>query len=182
MKLDLNEIKRILKGFLIILLVGNVTGCSIAPSASEMIPDNLSFVKHYPYTVSLDIKGDEGDWSAGTLISSVDLEAAIETSITQSGVFSKVIQGSGADYRLTVEADATTPVAGFDMTVTVGGTWRLIKVSTNKVIMDEFVTTSHTATIGDAFIGMMRLKLAVAGAAKKFVAEGMRRLSSVPRI
>ena len=140
-----------------------IADCSAQTVIIPNPPDALITVDGNPYIVSLDVKGDEGDRNTGTLVRSLDLEAAIETSITKSGVFSKVIQGSGANYRLMVEADATATDAGFNMTVTMGGTWRLIKVSTNKVVMDEFVTMSLTATVCDAFSGRTRVKLAIGG-------------------
>jgi hypothetical protein len=143
-----------------------------------MLPDSFNLGKHHEYTVSLNVTGDEGDF-LGDLLTSNDLEAAIETSLIQSGIFSKVVLGSGADYQLTVNADANVPGMGGDLTAKVSGIWQLEKSSTKKIIMDEFVTSSGTATFSESFSGSNRLKIALARAAKKFIEEGIRQLGKL---
>ncbi len=59
------------------------------------------------------------------------------------------------------------PLAGFDMTVKASVKYTLTDTQTGKKVFDEFVSTSHTATMGDTVIGVQRLRLANQGAIKK---------------
>ncbi len=156
---------------LLIPLLSVTTGCSLAPTADQIMPTQLQVAKHYPYTVSLEVRGDED------YLKSVELERAIESTILNQKIFAKVVQGGG-DYRLVVDADVT-PSGALDAISTVGGTWRLYKTDTGKIVMDEFVTVSHTVTIGEEFIGYQRVKLARALTVKKYIEEGMRRLANL---
>jgi hypothetical protein len=135
------------------------------------MPTQLKVARHNPYTVSLEVRGDED------YLKSVELERAIESTILNQKIFAKVVQGGG-DYRLVVDADVSGTGA-FDVEGKVGGTWRLYKTDTGKIVMDEFVTVSHTVTVGEELIGYQRGKLAIALTVKKYIEEGMRRLDKL---
>src|SRR5216117_4018138 len=108
-----------------------------------MLPGGLELAHHYAGSVMLETMGTEGDgFFTQTLIGSDDLAAALERAIMQNGIFTTVVRSSNADYKLYVEAKATAPGAGFNMTVRVGGTWRLADLRTGQVVFDEFVNAS----------------------------------------
>ena len=173
-----NSIKHSLRLFLFVLLTFTIQSCSVNPAASAMVPDKIVIIKHHPYTVSLEVRVDEGDgFLENTLIKALDLQVAIETSINQSGLFTKVVQGN-ADYCLKVDADVP-PVGGYIIIATVGGGWRLSNCTTKHVVMDKFIRTSDKKTFGDAFNGNTRLRLAVGGAVKKFVEEGLNQITQL---
>src|SRR5206468_11492572 len=110
-----------------------------------------------------------------TLIGSDDLAAALERAIMQNGIFTTVVRSSNADYKLYVEAKATAPGAGFNMTVRVGGTWRLADLRTGQVVFDEFVNASDHKTVGEALVGTTRLRLATEAATQAFIRDGLQR-------
>lgn len=55
----------------------------------------------------------------------------------------------------------------------------LKKRDSNEVIFQGNVSTTHTATMGEAFAGAKRLRLANEGAARANIKEGLRRLSQL---
>jgi len=98
-------------------------------------------------------------------VSSDAFRRALEQSLENAGMFSKIVAGS--KYQLT--ADLTRldqPVMGFDMTVTTTVRYSLIETSTRKEVYGRVIQMGHTATMSDAFVGAQRLKLANEGAVK----------------
>lgn len=63
------------------------------------------------------------------------------------------------------------PLMGFNMTVTMTVDYQLIERSTNTVAWKETVTRPYTATVGDAFVGTERMRLANEGAARANIAS-----------
>jgi hypothetical protein len=153
------------------------TGCSVKARPAAMVPDHLQLERRHPYSVMIDTVGTEGDEIiTATLVNGNDLAAALERAITESKLFSSVVRSSAADYRLQVEAKATAPAAGINMTSRVGGAWKLTHQKSGKVVFDDFVTAEATKTMGDAFVGTTRVRLAIEEAAQSFVREGLMRL------
>ena len=150
-----------------------------APDLQDIVPEAIKADKIHSYSVRLSVSGDEGDLLTGTLLESNKLSTAIQRSIMRSGTFSKVMDSPGAEYELTVLSDANVPGMGGDLTATVSGIWKLTRASTHQVVMEEFITASHTATFADAFWGPSRLRIAIAGAVKGFISEGIRRLGQL---
>jgi hypothetical protein len=72
-----------------------------------------------------------------------------------------------------------SPNAGFDMTVTAVTEWQLTEVAGGRMVLEEYISTPFTATVGDAFTGVARLRLANEGAARENIKEGIRRLSEL---
>jgi hypothetical protein len=174
---------RTIERVLALALVTALVGCSVKGRPAEMVPRDMQAVTQHPQTVSLAVQGTEGNAiTSVTLIDATDFERALTMAIDQQRVFSAVVPGRSGDLLLEVEAFATAPAAGLDMNVNVNGAWRLRKVSTGAVVLDEFVTASHRTTVGEAFVGRTRVRLAIEGAARKFIAEGLRRIGNAPRL
>ncbi len=156
-------------------------GCSFNPKSKDIVPDNVKIINRHPYTVSMEVRGDEGNaLDMGTLIATNDLETAIKAAIKEHGVFLDVKDpGSDTDYQLTVEIDITDQPPGFSKTFKAGGIWKLQETSSKRIVMDEFVNVRHTVSFSEAFNGNTRITMAIAGAAKKFIAEGIRLLGNL---
>lgn len=71
------------------------------------------------------------------------------------------------------------PLVGFDMTVTSVVRYTVREVRTGAVLLDEDVTAAHRATVGDAFVGSKRLRLANEGSARKNIAALLERLNAI---
>ena len=65
------------------------------------------------------------------------------------------------------------------MTYNLSATWVLTCLTNQKVMLNEDVSGSHTATMGDAFIGQVRWKLAQEGAARANIEAGLTRISQL---
>jgi fructose-specific phosphotransferase system component IIB len=112
-----------------------------------------------------------------TNISNADLKSAIEASIAKSGLFRNVAQ-SNSDYALSVTVtELTKPLFGGSFTVTMEAGWTLTKTSDNKVLLRKAIKSSHTASLGDSLVGVTRLRLAVEGAARSNIEQGLKAVS-----
>ena len=98
-------------------------------------------------------------------VSSDAFRRALEQSLENAGMFSKIVAGS--KYQLT--ADLTRldqPMMGFDMTVTSTVRYSLIETQTRNEVYSRVIQIGYTAKMSDAFVGTQRLKLANEGAVK----------------
>lgn len=97
-------------------------------------------------------------------VSSEAFEGALKASLLKAGMLSQAGQAP-----LTLEANLVSlkqPMFGLDMTVTATVAYQL-KDANGKVLMLETIATPYTATVGDAFVAVKRLRLANEGAIRK---------------
>jgi hypothetical protein len=71
------------------------------------------------------------------------------------------------------------PAVGFNMTVISVVHYTVKDVRTGATIVDEDIMAAHTATVGEAFAGVKRLRLANEGAARKNIATFIERLNAI---
>ena len=110
---------------------------------------------------------------------SVFSQALVE-SITKSQVFTRVIEGKGGDYLLTVSlVSMEQPSFGASFTVKMEAGWSLKNNTTGAAVWQESVRSEHTATMGDAFVGTERLRLATEGAARNNIKQGLGKISKL---
>jgi nicotinamide mononucleotide (NMN) deamidase PncC len=57
--------------------------------------------------------------------------------------------------------------------------WKLTKVADNSVVMREAITSTYTANMSESFVGVTRLRLAVEGAARSNIAQGMQAVAAL---
>jgi hypothetical protein len=177
--------KQLTRGLGALALAAAVIG--LAGCASGAHKENMSAaptvpLKKLPYAVSVDTRGGaETGAMDSSNVSNADLKAAIEASITQSSLFKSVVQGKSGDYELTVTVtQLEKPLFGGAFTVTLETGWSLVKTSDKTIAMRKAVRTSHTAEFSDSLIGATRLRLAVEGAVRKNISEGMQAISNSP--
>lgn len=153
-----------------------LAGCgAVRPSA--MIPDPVEVHarKDGRVVVETSTRSERAYWSPGAF-----LEALVE-STRRSALFSAVGTAGRSDYRLNVDVvDIAQPGFGFTMTVKIGADWKLTKTDTNQVVVKEFVQSTCSKTVGDAFAGATRLRLTTECAARENIREGLRRLAAAP--
>ena len=170
-----------LKMSLLTALLAWVVGCATGAKPEAMIPANYQLTHRHPYSTSVEVTGGQATNPAWTSeISNDAFATAITEAIAQSGVFSTVLNQGGSDYRLKVTLiNLDQPMMGFNMTVNAVVGWSLIDVASGQPVFDEFIATPYKATVGDAFAGVKRLRLANEGAARENIKEGIRRLSEL---
>lgn len=164
-----------------ILLSIGLSGCSSPANREAMTPQNLVVGKHYPYSVQVKTSGGmETGAMDSSNISDADLKLAIEDAISQSKLFKSIVQGSDGNYELSVRVvSLSKPVFGATFTVEMEGAWSMTKVSDKSVALRKSIKSSGTATMGDAFAAVTRLRLAVEHAAKDNIAQGLKAIGEL---
>jgi hypothetical protein len=103
---------------------------------------------------------------------------ALTEAIASSKIFSEVKQTPPADYLLDVQiTNVEQPTMGLNMTVHMEAAWQLIKTETGTPVLRTPISSSSTAGMGDAIVGVERLKLATEGAARDNIEKGLTKIS-----
>jgi hypothetical protein len=176
------QMKRVLMTSVGTLLAACVlTGCATGAKAVNMMPTQFAVENKLGGSVCPSVEG--GEKTNPMLISNISSEdflTALTESLTRSGVFTQMVGASDADYLLRVIiTDMEQPIAGFDMTVYLTSHWMLTKRSTNRVVFSEKIRSKFTATVGDEFLGVERVRKANEGAARENIKDGIHRLSQL---
>lgn len=168
--------------FLCATAVAVLAGCASPAHKENMVGAPSVATKKLPYSVTVNTRGGlETGIADSSNVSNADLKAAIESSILSSQLFKQVVQGSRGDYELTVTVtQLSKPLFGGAFTVTLETAWSLVKASDKSVAMRKSITASHTAELSDSLIGVTRLRLAVEGAVRKNIAQGLQAVSDAP--
>lgn len=156
-------------------------GCASSANREAMTAQSLQLNKHHDRSVSVKTAGgsDTGAMDSSN-IADEDFRAAIEESIKQSKVFKSLIQGKDSDYELAVSiVQLDKPVFGLTFTVNLEAAWVLMKQSDRSVVMKKTIKSSHSATFSDAAVAVTRLRLAVEGAAKKNIEQGLQEIGGL---
>lgn len=75
------------------------------------------------------------------------MQKAVAEAITRTKTFSKVVDGKGGDYILTVSIfNLTQPSFGFSFTVTAEMGWTLTRADTGAKVWQESIKSEHTAS------------------------------------
>jgi hypothetical protein len=144
-----------------------LAGCASGAQVENMIykGDAKEYAAEIKSNVALSsVKGGEETNPAWTSeISDETFSGAIKQSLVDQGLYSE-----NGKYSLSVEMiEIDQPLFGFNMTVTTVVKYILKEKSSGEVLLDEEVNAPYTATVGDAFSGVERLKLANEGSGKK---------------
>lgn len=158
-----------------------LTGCATPANREAMTPLGVVVGKHYQNSVHVQANGgSETSATSGSNISDADLKAAIEEAVIQSKVFKSIVQSSGGEYELSVMiVSLSKPIFGLTFTVEMETAWSLVKEADHSVLMRKSVKSSGTATIGDAFAGSTRLRLAVENAARENISQGLKAVAEL---
>lgn len=162
-----------------VVAVSGLSGCASPADRAAMVPTGIRIAQKHDSAITVHAGGGSETGAMGSSnIADADLKAAIEDAIKQTGVFKQIVQGKSADYELTVNiVQLDKPVFGASFTVNLEAGWTLVKISDRSVALRKSVTSSHTATMGDALAGVTRLRLAVEGAVRKNIEQGILEIS-----
>ncbi len=167
-------------GILIVTAVVALSGCASTATREAMLV-GAPATKNYPYSVSVQTRGGtETTAMTGATVSNEELKAAVESSIMQSKLFKSVVQGGNGDYEITViVTQLTKPVFGASFTVEMEAGWALTKASDKTIVLRKVIKSAHTATLDDAIVGATRMRIAVEGAARKNIAQGLQAIADL---
>ncbi len=164
------------------LLALALGGCATASNSASMAAAPVAAVKKHTGSVSVNVTGGSETSSMGaSKISSADFAEAIKTSITQSGLFAKLLPtGQTEDYHLEVAiVRLDQPTFGFSMTVTIESNWTLTRGSDKTAVWQKAIVSTHTAKTSEAFAGVTRLRLANEGAARTNIQDALTQIGAL---
>jgi len=158
----------ILVAALLVVAALHFSGCATPAQSEAMASSRMDFGRKNDRSVTITVTGGSETKSTGkSQISDDDFASAINASIEKSGLFSKILGLEASDFQLNAEiVRVDQPTIGFNMTVTLEVNWTLIRRSTGKVAWQKAETSTYTATMGEAFAGVTRLRMATEGAAR----------------
>ena len=114
------------------------------------------------------------------MISNEDFEKALELSLGKAGLFASVSDSANAHYELNAYIGRVSqPLAGFSMTVTLEVSYSLVESQSHRAVWQKNISSTHTASAGEAFVGTTRLRIATEGAAKQNIEYLLRELSQL---
>ena len=157
-----------------------VGGCASASKPAAMVPNLEGQSLHTSSaTVSVQVAGGKETSSAGSpQIANADFAAAIQTAISDSKMFATV--DDAGEYQLEAYlARLEQPIFGLSMTVTLEVGWKLMRLGETRPVWQESIETVYTATSGEAFAGVTRLRKANEGAARENIARALRRIAEL---
>jgi hypothetical protein len=156
-------------------------GCASPATYQSMIPRDFEVARKHSETVKVATAGGrETNAIDKPQISNETLAKALAEAITESRTFSKIVQGNGADYLLTVNIfSIEQPSFGMSFLVKMEVGWTLKRANSDAIVWQEAIKSEHTATPGDAFAAVKRLRLATEGAARNNIAQGLAKISKL---
>jgi hypothetical protein len=163
------------------LITAVLAGCAPTIGPQAITPLGPSVVRQHEGTVAVEVYGGRPT-GAGDLpqVSNEAFAEAIATAIHNGGVFRDVLPATAATYVLRVNiASLQQPIWGGAFTVKMETGWQLENVATRQVLWRKGILSSHTVTVGEAFVGATRVKLATEGAARDNVRQGVEWLSQL---
>ncbi len=165
----------------LICISSGLIGCSSPASKDGIVAHDILNIKHHPNTVLVKAQGgSETGAMDSSNISNKDFAQAIEESIIESKLFTRVIHGEGSDYLLNVTiVSMSKPMFGASFTVSMEAAWSLSDAASKEAVLRKSIKSSHTVTMGQALIGTTRLRLAVEGAARKNIQLGLEAISEL---
>lgn len=163
------------------LLIVGLTGCASSANKDAMVASDVQIAKKHDRSVTVRTGGGaETTAMDSSNVADADLKAAIEESIVKTQVFKSVLQGKDSDYDLAVSiVKLEKPVFGLTFTVNMEATWVLVKQSDKSVVLKKSVQSTSTATFSDAAAAVTRLRLAVEGAAKRNIEQGLQAIAGL---
>ena len=169
-----------LANFIFILMIASyLTGCASSAKMENMI--YLGGQKNYSNEIQENLKLAEvsgGKKTNPLWTSEIDNEAfsgAVIQSLESQGLYSE-----DGQYRLKVDLlKVNQPLFGLDLKVTTHVRYTLTDVTSGELVFDEIVVAPYTASVGDSFMAVKRLRLANEGSAQKNIKGLLEKLSDL---
>ncbi len=174
------KIVKNLKYFIVLLFSISLFGCAGGAKEENMVylPEGSP-----SYDEALKKEIDLGDTSGGketnplwsSQISNDSFSAAVKTSLAEHGLYSE----SGR-YQLNISLiQVEQPLFGLNMTVITTVRYTLKDTTDSSELFNHTVTARYTATVGDAFVGTERLRLANEGSGRENIKSMLQKLSEL---
>lgn len=174
----MNNLKLVTMLFISTFLFGCASGAKMENMAyTDAASEKREFAPSLKNSIDVEesVGGEETNAAWTSEISNIAFTNAVKHSLSSLGLYS----GSGR-YKLEINMiKVDQPLFGLDMTVTTHIRYILTDSQTKNVVLDETVVAPYTATVGDAFLGVERLKLANEGSGKENIKGLIEKLSAL---
>ena len=170
---------------LMVAMLVVVSACATPARPGHMVPESALFPSYSPdspFRNAIAIsKVGGGEKTNPLLVSKVgdkELHEALRLSLKQCGFLST--SDVDAPFRLEVFLiELKQPPGGLTIIVTSVIRYKLTRSCDNQVVYDDIITAPYQATVGDAFYGPHRLKLANEGSIRANIATFLENLHSL---
>lgn len=154
-----------------VLLAALAAGCATPTKPESMVAARADPVHQSRESVAIAVAGGSETSAVRTAqISDQAFAQALRDSIEKSRLFAGV--GDAGTYRLQAFISRVSqPTFGFDMTVGLEVGYTLVDSRSGHPALRKNIATQHTATTGDAIVGVDRVRVATEGAARKNIEQ-----------
>jgi len=167
-----------------IAMLGTLSACATPARPGLMVPESALFPSHSldsPLRNAIAISKVGGGEKTNPLASKVgdrELDEALHLSLKRYGFL--ITSDADAPFRLEVFLiELKQPSVGLTMIVTSAMRYKLTRNLDDQMMYDDIITASYGATVGDAFSGVHRLKLANEGSIRANIAIFLQHLHSL---
>ncbi|EGL53457.1 hypothetical protein MAMP_01092 [Methylophaga aminisulfidivorans MP] len=158
---------RIIKLAVIAAIFSGLFGCASGAKVENMAvmkKASTSYPEQIQQNIGVEnvIGGQETNPLWSSEISNDDFKEALKQSLNAQGLLAE-----DAQYEMEVQlVNVDQPIFGMNFTVTTEIRYILRNKQDQSIVMDEKISAPFTAGVGDAFVGVERLRLANEGSAK----------------
>jgi hypothetical protein len=153
----------------------SVSGMVTTPAATAPVPASLNRA----IAVETVGGGRETNPMWTSQVGNAEFQEALTKSLQARGMHADNVAAARYALRATL-MNLAQPMIGLDMTVSASVKYTLVDKQSQQMVYDRLIDSSHTATFGDAAIGVQRLRLANEGAIKKNIENFMADLEKSP--
>lgn len=153
------------------------TGCNTVIPPKNLLPSTYDVRQKHPVKVLVRVTTPPVEAMSYYHFTGEGFATALAQALQDSGAFAKAVTSGEGDYRLEGQVNVEFQPFGASFTHHIRSSWKLVRQSDGKEVWSDLLTTQHTATMGEAFAGMKRSRLATEGVAKKCIQEVVHRLS-----
>lgn len=150
-------------------------GCATPAVSEAMIPETASIEKTHPYSVNVEVTGGRATEPTGTpQIANDAFDEAITETLEKTEAFARIHDDKTGNYELSVIIfNVQHPPSGESATVTIETGWTLTNRLTGKIVWQQALRSTYTASSDSDITLVGRLKKATEGAAKDNIKQGV---------
>lgn len=177
--MSLKQPSKLLFSWAILLAAASgLYGCASPAEVKGMVAQ-VKIAASQPFSVGIRSQGgSETGAMDPSMISNADFAKAIEESIVNGRVFTSVVNGKDSDYELSVTIlNFNKPMFGASFAITLETAWSLTNTKTREAALRKNITSTHTASFGDSVVAVTRFRLALEGAARNNIKQGLEEIS-----
>lgn len=158
-----------------------LTACTITPERGALVPEKFQMQARHNGSVKVLVSGgNEANMIDGIQISNEVFAGATEDAIKKSGLFTQVTNASASDFRVEVLIQRLMrPTAGFGMESQLSALWVLRATTPERPLWQDLIVSQGAASVGDAFSGLTRMRMAIERAASNNIQRAVQEMSLV---